>query len=343
MDNDVVLYLINISLCTPSLKIHYDKIKVRGALNIYIDAPISFGKSTIIREIEANNLCVVIRELTPASVLGTIKRDGTFLAGVVEKFNNNSVIIDEFQSVRKDVKEILLGLMEESKYEKALAYHVTYPYRSDCVTVDKNFIKVKVNSSFIVTSMLSNKTQLLSAIISRCLPLFVYDRRVDVFEKFLYPSSVSINRGEIERARKELKDVYVNRNERALVISSFVNSNIPQSYMLRAMNDFVRVCVVESFMRGYNEITRDIVEDLKFVVKIQEMGYQFSHMSRASLMLYSLICKAEKDEDGLVSVDYLCKKMNKTDRYIRALISELKQNSMITVVTKRKKKYVRPL
>ncbi|RLC43667.1 MAG: hypothetical protein DRH44_04545, partial [Candidatus Coatesbacteria bacterium] len=146
---------------------------------------------------------------------------------------------------------------------------------------------------------------------------------------------------EIEKARSELNDVYVNERERALVVKSYINANIPQNFMLRAMNDFVRVCIVEAFIRGDNEITRDVVEDLKFVVKVQENGYQFAHMSKASLMLYSFICRAEKDEDGLVSVEYLCKKMNKTDRYIRALITELKQNSLIAVVTKRKRKYVR--
>jgi len=258
--------------------VHRDHI-MRSQLNLLIVAPYGSGKTTMSIQIEKEGLGYRLVNFTKASVLGTINRSGEFVPPVILKGAGRAILIDEFQNINPEVRDVLLSLMEEQRAEKELAFTVTSPINVTGdfykIVVEDGSIKINVRACYIITTMKINLRRVQDlALLSRCYPIiagFTYEDAEDVI----------MGRRKLDLSRvRRFRDLFVNvRTEISEVVSKaifddvvrvFKSFNIEAGHVLRAYGDIVRIANVISILEGEDNVK--YYDELDIYIRLYALG-----------------------------------------------------------------------
>jgi hypothetical protein len=96
----------------------------RAQLHILFLAPFGFGKTSTFDSLDDS---YILKRITPASIMGTITRDGDFAQGVSQKAAGKFVVFDEIQNSSSDSRDAMLAMLEEQTFSRSLGYVVKTP------------------------------------------------------------------------------------------------------------------------------------------------------------------------------------------------------------------------
>lgn len=299
---------------------------------MWINSPFGTGKTSSINPIVEAKLGVVLQDYSRAGLIGTVKKDGIATVGDVRMLPNTTAILEEFQEAKRDSRACLLSLMEDKRYIRTLGFEIL---KAEHI-IESGFgfvaegtrITIYLQASYLVFSMAyRTPTTLDLALLSRCIPVFLDTAKEEQFSLFTKGQKLDIDYKGIKRMREDLKDVsvIVPTKIRERIASKYKNSKIRAENMTRAMWDLTRIAYLESCVTGVNEITADVIDSVRWLVKIQELGYTKRSLTRTAYEIYLLLLK----QNDMVRAVEIAKDLNLSREYTSRMLGELVKKQLI--------------
>jgi len=276
--------------------------KTRGTINLWVNSPYGTGKSSIMNSIVRQGLGVIIQDYSTPGLIGTIKRDGIAVIGSIRHLPNTTAILEEFQNTTKDQRAVMLSLMEDQRYSRTLGFEILKPEHiiedGFGFVAEGTSLEIHLRASFVVLSMTyQTPTALDRALLSRCVPVFLDTSVTEQTDLFIKGKELDINTSEIKRAREELKgtSVIIPEKTRETIAKKYQTAKIRPENLTRAMWDFARVAYIEAFVSGANEITKEIIDNIDWLVRVQELGYAKRTLTKTAYDIYLYLAREQRE------------------------------------------------
>lgn len=235
--------------------------KTRSQINALIIQPFGTGKT-----ISTLNLKNTIRltEYTLPSIVGSIKKDGQFVQGIISSCGAKTLIIDEIQNIGLKAKNALLDLLENQQHQRGLGYNVPSDINKQgdnwSISVKGNMMDIRCQFSCICSgTYISNRSSIDKAWLSRFYPLFVEKDIDDIFKLIKGESKLNIKYHKFKGDRHfkrylEFCDDFEKHIRSLPFLSSFNSENI--GYIARTCLDTARLANYFSLIAGSTDIEK---------------------------------------------------------------------------------------
>lgn len=306
--------------------------KTRGTINLWLNKPYGIGLSSSVSHIVEDKLGVIIQDYSRPGLIGTIKKDGIAAIGDIRLLPNTTAILEEFQEAKREARSVMLSLIEDHRYTRTLGFEVLKP--EHVITDGFGFvaegtrIDIYLKASYIISSMaFKTSTTLDLALLSRCIPIYLDTSKEEQKSLFVEGKKIEIDVNKIRKRREELMDfsVIIPEKTRIDVSEMYDYSNIRAENMPRAMWDYVRVAYLESYNMGVNEINIDVIEALRWLVKIQELGFAKQSLTKTAYEIYLFLLKQEEPLKAIK----IAKTLNFSREYTSRMLSELVKRRLV--------------
>jgi len=299
---------------------------------MWINSPYGTGKTSSLNPIIDAKLGVVLQDYSRAGLIGSIKKDGIATIGDVRLLANTTAILEEFQEANREARACLLSLMEDKRYVRTLGFEILKPEH----VIESGFgfvaegtrISIYLQASYLVFSMAyRTSTTLDSALLSRCVPVFLDTAKEEQSDLFIKGQRLKLDIKRIKRMRRDLKDmsVIVPAELRKRIASKYEGSRIRAENMTRAMWDYTRIAYLEACATGVNEITAETIDSAEWIVKLQELGYTKRSLTKTAYGIYLFLLK---QQEMLRAVE-IAKELNLSREYTSRMLSDLVKKQLV--------------
>jgi len=72
-----------------------------------------------------------LTDYTLPGLVGTIKKEGQFVDGIISDCAGKTLVVDEIQNVKQRVKNALLDLLENQQHQRNIGYNVLIPIKKN--------------------------------------------------------------------------------------------------------------------------------------------------------------------------------------------------------------------
>lgn len=276
MRDNMLEKIIKLSiLSSPTLGIitEDESYRARSQINVLILAPFGSGKSVILRKIEQEKLGIQIRDYTEAGLIGTMTAKGNLLKGSMFRGAGKTILVDEFQRIPTEYRDMLLDLMEDQYYTRSLGYEGgTYDETADyhSIQVRGGYIAFHLKASWIISTMQFSRKRIEDiALLSRTYPInmtFTISDAINLYlgKRNLHLSNVKKHMDKCEKAVITLRDDAREYATRELKQSIHEWKPVA-GFVARMLWDTTRIAGVYSCLDETYEITKEHMERaLKF-------------------------------------------------------------------------------
>lgn len=314
--------------------------KTRGTINLWINSPYGTGKSSSITSMMGGELGVIVQDYSMPGLIGTIKKEGLAVVGDIKLLPNTTAFLEEFQNTTRDERGVMLSLMEDHTYTRTLGFEVLKPEHivkdGFGFIAEGTRISIYLQASFVIFSMTyRTPTTLDTALLSRCIPLFLDTAKEEQTSLFVKGRELGIDPIKIKKTREELKgtSVIIPEEIRELIASKYTTAHIKAENMTRAMWDYARIAFLDSHQTGVNELTEDIIDNVEWLVRIQELGYAKRSLTRTAYEIFMYLVS----KDDMVRAIEIGKKFKLSREYTSRQLSDLVKKRLINKASVSKK------
>jgi len=217
--------------------------------------------------------------------------------------------------------------MEDHRYTRTMGFEILKPEHKIAdgfgFVAEGTRIDIYLKASYIISSMaFKTSTTLDLALVSRCVPIYLDTAKEEQTDLFVDGKPIDIDYKLVKRTREELKDlsVIVPEKTRLDISEMYDYSKIAPENLTRAMWDYTRIAYIEGFRVGVNEINIEIIDSLRWLVNVQELGYAKRSLTKTAYEIYLFLLKQEEPKRAVEVAEELKFSREYTSRMLAELI-----------------------
>lgn len=227
----------------------------RSQINLFIFAPYGSGKTTLLDYIQSKGLGYKIRTWTEPALLGSIDRAGKIVPPVTIIAAGKTMLVDEFQAVPSNLRQILLSLLEEQQAYRVLSFRVPTPVKLErefwSVYAEEGYIWFRIQCSWIICSAFLLDSEEDRMLRSRCINLHLYVTEDDIAHGGLLRG---LKLDDIAQLREELRgksNQYTMQQYSELlkyIVEVLKEEELPLNLAYRIADDVLRLDNIEKLL-----------------------------------------------------------------------------------------------
>jgi hypothetical protein len=317
----------------------------RPQMHVLICSSFGTGKSTNLAKLISENPkdFIKIDDFTPPALMGSIKKNGDFVKGILLKLGGKTMIADEFSEISEDSKNELLNLLENQNFRRTLGFSANRPYKENSkfcrYSIRDNTIEGYIKFTMIAATMHWPSMRNSQALLSRFNPIFTEPsieealdiglgkRPIELHAQSRFIKKIFITKPAYIRYHDDLKKLVQKIDKLAKIKEP--------GFVLRVSSDIIRLAIADIIINSPEEIQKDELIIDKSELLTRHLAYfpiELFYMKCCSLNLTQLGFVSYKIKHPDLTDREMSEKLNVTPMQIWRVKEDLRKNGLLKLL-----------